>query len=87
MKTITRNEKFGFPEVFAVILLLFLLMASYVFATPSPAMAQSNKVSSSLFQPRPLIWVRMITNRYTLIWIEACLWIEKKLKLNPDGSK
>jgi hypothetical protein len=42
MKTITGNEKFGFPGIFAIILFLFLLIASHVFAIHSPAMAQSN---------------------------------------------
>ena len=47
MKTITRGEKLGFPETFAIILFLFLLIASYVFATPSPAMAQSGPANQS----------------------------------------
>jgi hypothetical protein len=47
MKTITENEKFGFPETFAIILFLFLLIASHVFAIHSPAMAQSNPATQS----------------------------------------
>ena len=47
MKTITGNEKFGFPETFAIILFLFLLIASHVFAIHSPAMAQSNPATQS----------------------------------------
>lgn len=42
MKTFARGKKFGFPGTFAVILLLFLLIVSYVFATHSAAMAQSS---------------------------------------------
>jgi len=45
-------------------------------------MAQSNKVSISLFQPQLRIWVRMITNRYTLILVETCLSIEKESKVD-----
>jgi MscS family membrane protein len=41
MKPVTRSEKLGLPDTFAIILFLFVLIASYVFATPSPAMAQS----------------------------------------------
>jgi len=47
MKTITRSEKLGFPETFAIVLLLFVLIASYVLATPSPAMAQSGPANQS----------------------------------------
>ena len=47
MKTIPRNEKLGFPETFARIFFLFLLIASHVFATQSPAMAQSNPANQS----------------------------------------
>jgi MscS family membrane protein len=47
MKTITGNEKFGFPGIFAIILFLFLLIASYVFAAHSPAMAQSSAANQS----------------------------------------
>jgi len=47
MKTITGNEKFGFPETFAIILFLYLLIASHVFAIHSPAMAQSSPAEPS----------------------------------------
>jgi MscS family membrane protein len=47
MKTITGNEKFGFPETFAIILFLYLLIASHVFATHSPVMAQSASSNQS----------------------------------------
>ena len=47
MQTFTRGEKLGFPETFAIILFLFVLIASYVFATHSPAMAQSGPANQS----------------------------------------
>jgi MscS family membrane protein len=47
MKTITRGEKLGFPATFAIILFLILLLASYVFAAHSPAMAQSSPANRS----------------------------------------
>ncbi len=47
MKAIPRNEKFGFPENFTIILFLFLLIASHVFAIHSPAMAQSGSANQS----------------------------------------
>jgi MscS family membrane protein len=47
MQTITRGEKLGLPETFAIILFLFVLIASYVFAIPSPAMAQSGPANQS----------------------------------------
>jgi MscS family membrane protein len=47
MKTITGNENFGFPRIFTIILFLFLLIASYILAIPSPAMAQSNHATQS----------------------------------------
>jgi MscS family membrane protein len=47
MKTITRGEKIGFPETFAKILFLFLLIGSCVFATHAPAMAQSSPADQS----------------------------------------
>ena len=47
MKTITRGEKLGFPATFAIILFLILLLASYVFAAHSPAMAQSSPANQS----------------------------------------
>ena len=47
MKTITRGEKLGLPETFAIILFLFLLVTSFIFATPSPAMAQSGPANQS----------------------------------------
>ena len=47
MKTINRGERLGFPETFTIILFLFLLIASYVFATISPAMAQSSPANQS----------------------------------------
>jgi MscS family membrane protein len=46
MKTITRSEKFFFPENFAI-LLLSLLLALHVFATHSPAMAQTSSADQS----------------------------------------
>jgi len=45
MKTITGNEKPAFPETFALI--LFLIIASYVLAAHSPAMAQSSPANQS----------------------------------------
>jgi MscS family membrane protein len=47
MKTINRGEKLAFPETFTIILFLFLLIASYVFATHSRAMAQSSPANQS----------------------------------------
>ena len=47
MKTITRDEKSGFPGTFAIKLFLFFLLASYVIATQSPAMAQSSPANQS----------------------------------------
>jgi MscS family membrane protein len=47
MKTFTGNEKFGFPSIFAIILFLFLLIASHVFVIHSPAMAQSSPADQS----------------------------------------
>jgi MscS family membrane protein len=47
MKTTARSEKPGFPETFAIILFLFVLIASYVFATHSSAMAQSSPANQS----------------------------------------
>ena len=47
MKTIIRSEERGFPETFTIIFFLFVLIASYVFAIPSPAMAQSGPANQS----------------------------------------
>jgi MscS family membrane protein len=47
MKTFTGGEKIGFPEILAIILTLFLLTTSYVFATHSPVMAQSASSNQS----------------------------------------
>jgi hypothetical protein len=47
MKTITGNEKLCFPETFAIILFLFVLIASYVFAIYSPALAQTNHATQN----------------------------------------
>ncbi len=47
MKTTTRGEKLGLPETFAIILFLFLLVTSFIFATPSPTMAQSGPANQS----------------------------------------
>jgi len=47
MKTITGNEKFGFPETFAIMLFLYLLIVSHVLAIHSPAMALSNLATQS----------------------------------------
>jgi len=47
MKTFTGGEKSGFPKIFALIPTLFLLIASYVCATHSPAIAQSNPADRS----------------------------------------
>jgi hypothetical protein len=47
MQTIARSEKLGLPETFAIILFLFVLIAPYVFAIPSPAMAQSSPANQS----------------------------------------
>ena len=47
MKTINTREERGFPENFAMIFFLFVLIAAYVFATHSPAMAQSGPNNQS----------------------------------------
>ena len=47
MKSITLNEKLGFHETFAIMFFLFVLIVSYVFATHSPAIAQSNPANQS----------------------------------------
>ncbi len=47
MKTIIRGETLGFAESFAIILFLFLLIASHVFATQSPAMVPSSPANES----------------------------------------
>jgi MscS family membrane protein len=47
MKTVTRGEERGFPEIFAIIIFLFLLIAAYVLAAHSPAMAQSSPADQS----------------------------------------
>jgi len=47
MKTFTGFENIGFPKILAIILTLFLLIISYVFATQSPAMAQSSPADQS----------------------------------------
>jgi MscS family membrane protein len=47
MKTITRGQKLGFPETFSIIFFLLLLIASYVFATHSAAMAQASPANQS----------------------------------------
>jgi MscS family membrane protein len=47
MNTVTRRKERGLPETFAIIFFLFVLIASYVFATHSPAMAQSSPANQS----------------------------------------
>ena len=47
MKNITWGEKPAFPETFAIIIFMFLLIAAYVFATHAPAMAQSSATNQS----------------------------------------
>ena len=47
MKTNPRGEKLGFPQTFAIILFLFLLIASCVLATQSAAMAQSSPANQT----------------------------------------
>ncbi len=47
MKTITRNAKPAFSETYVIILFLFLIIASYILATQSPAMAQSGLANQS----------------------------------------
>jgi hypothetical protein len=47
MKIVTRGEKLGLPHIFAIIPFLFVLIASYVLATHSPAMAQSSSANLS----------------------------------------
>ena len=42
MKTITRGKERGLSETFAIIFFLLVLIAAHVFATHSPAMAQSS---------------------------------------------
>ena len=41
MKTITRGKERGLSENFAIICFLLMILAAHVFATHSPAMAQS----------------------------------------------
>jgi len=62
MKTISRNEKYDGPETFTIILFLILIIASILFATRSPVMAQSasanqtsSKEGSASEQPGPKI--------------------------------
>jgi len=47
MQTSTRVGNHAFPKTFAIILYLFLLIASYVLTAPSPAMAQSSPTHPS----------------------------------------
>ena len=47
MKSITRDRLPGFPEIAVTISFLFLFIALYVFATHSPAMAQSSPADQS----------------------------------------
>jgi MscS family membrane protein len=47
MKIVTRGEERGVPDFFTIILFLFLIIAAYVFATHSPAMAQSGPADLS----------------------------------------
>jgi len=47
MKTISRNEKHGGSETFAIIIFSILVIAVNIFATPSPAMAQSASADQS----------------------------------------
>ena len=62
MKTISRNEKHDGPETFTIILFLILIIASILFATRSPVMAQSasanqtnSKEGSASEQPGPKV--------------------------------
>ena len=47
MKTITKSKESAFAETSEIVLFLFLIIASYVFATHSPAMAQSGPANQS----------------------------------------
>jgi MscS family membrane protein len=47
MKAISRNEKHDGPETFTIILFLLLIIASILFTTHSPAMAQSSPANQS----------------------------------------
>jgi hypothetical protein len=47
MKTITGNEKFGFYGILPILLFMFVLIASLIFAIHLPAMAQSNPATQS----------------------------------------
>ena len=55
MKTFTNCEKFGLPETLATRLVLFLLAASYVFATHSPANAQSSSAKPANSQEAEIV--------------------------------
>ena len=62
MKTISRNEKHAGSETFTIILLLILIIASILFATRSPVMAQSasgnqsnSKEGLAAEQPEPKV--------------------------------
>jgi hypothetical protein len=48
MKTIDRDEQLGFPDTFKIIFFLLVLIAAYVFATRSPAMAQSGPANLNI---------------------------------------
>ena len=47
MKIIAAGKRISFPEILVIILFLFLLISSYVFATPSTAIAQSGPANQS----------------------------------------
>ena len=47
MKTITRGKERGLSDTFAIIFFLFVLIAVYVFAIHSPAMAHSSPADPS----------------------------------------
>ena len=47
MKTITRGKERCLSETFTIIFFLLVLIAAHVFATPSPAMAQSSQAEPS----------------------------------------
>ena len=62
MKTIIRSEKLGLPDTFAIKFFLFVLIASHVFATHSPAMAQSGPVNlNNLILS--LLWISLSNHR------------------------
>jgi hypothetical protein len=62
MKTMARGEKLGFPDTFKIIFFLLVLIAAYVFATHSPAMAQSGPVNLNILI-LSLLWISLSNHR------------------------